>query len=68
MGRIKTHLYDTVYNLSIIYGFLVNEVVSKSDYVYKQLYLGKLICVLLACNLTSESNSDCAAVKFYGQR
>lgn len=27
-GRIKTHFYDTVYNLSIIYGILVNEVVN----------------------------------------
>ena len=52
VGRIKAHFYDTVYNLSIIYGFLVNEVASQSDYVYKQLYLGKLISVLLACNFT----------------
>lgn len=46
VGRIKTHFYNTVYNLSIIYGFLVNEVASKSDYVYKTGLLGEidLIC------------------------
>lgn len=37
MGRIKSHFYDTVYNLSIIYGFLVNEVADASHYAYQGL-------------------------------
>lgn len=52
VGRIKTHFYNMVYNLSIIYGFLVNEVASKSDYVYKTDLLGEidLICTYLQLN------------------
>lgn len=33
MGRIKTHFYDTVYNLSTIYGFLANDGASQTMYI-----------------------------------
>lgn len=31
VGRTKTHFSDTVHNLSIIYGFLVNEEARNAD-------------------------------------
>lgn len=40
-----------LYILSFIYVFLMSEVARKLDYVWKQLYLGKLCVHLLQLNL-----------------
>lgn len=51
-----------LYILSFIYVFLMSEVARKLDYVWKQLYLGKLCVHLLQLNLRGKLGFGCSKV------